>query len=229
MAEIKGSRLLSCMKAAGISQSELARRTGLSQPSIGRLITGETKETGKLIEIAQALGTTPQYLTGADAPPPSTVESARRGFAGFESAPRREFGDDVMEVREIDLAFGMGGQYLDVQAVQESTVLFPAAWVRQYTKSDPSSLRFCKGDGDSMMPTIGHHDIVLFDLSQNQLNRQDAIWVVALADIGMIKRVRAMPDGSYQIISDNPLIEPQLAVDGELHIIGRVVATIRGH
>ncbi len=229
MAEIMGSRLLSCMKAAGISQSELARRTGLSQPSIGRLITGETKESGKLIEIARALGTTAEHLTGTDASAAVGVETPRRIFGGFEAASRRDTMDDVMEVREIDLAFGMGGQYLDVQAVKESTVLFPASWVRQYTKSDPSNLRFCKGDGDSMMPTIGHHDIVLFDLSQNQLNRQDAIWLVALADIGMINRVRAMPDGSYQIISDNPLIEPQLAVDGELHVIGRVVATIRGH
>ncbi len=218
------------MDAAGLNQSELARVVGLKQPSIGRLLSGETRESGKLLDIARALGTTPEYLTGIDAASSGGgVKAPIRSIAGFPSRTESDPLRDVVPVQEIDLAFGMGGQFLDVQAVQESTVMFPAAWVRQFTGSDPSHLRFCKGKGDSMAPTIGHHDIVLFDLSQNHLNEQDAIWVLALAEIGMIKRVRAMPDGSYEINSDNPLISSQIAVDGELHVIGRVVATIKGH
>lgn len=37
---------------------------GISQPSVGRLISGETRETGKLLELARALRTTPDYLVG---------------------------------------------------------------------------------------------------------------------------------------------------------------------
>lgn len=54
-----------------------------------------------------------------------------------------------------------------------------------------------------------------------------AIWAVAYGELGMIKRVRAMPDGSYQLLSDNPNVEPAVAVDGEMTVIGRVVAVIR--
>lgn len=48
---------------------------GISQPSVGRLISGETRETGKLLELARALRTTPDYIVGftddADALPAS--------------------------------------------------------------------------------------------------------------------------------------------------------------
>lgn len=64
MAEIIGSRLKALIDDRGTSQSELARATGMSQPSVARLITGLTRETGKLLELARALRTTPEYLVG---------------------------------------------------------------------------------------------------------------------------------------------------------------------
>lgn len=75
MAEIVGSRLRQLIADRGTNQSELARAMGISQPSVGRLISGETRETGKLLELARALRTTPDYLVGfsddPDALPPS--------------------------------------------------------------------------------------------------------------------------------------------------------------
>lgn len=38
---------------------------------------------------------------------------------------------------------------------------------------------------------------------------------------------RPMPDGSVKILSDNDRVPPEIAVDGEMHVIGRVVAVIR--
>ncbi|MGE4324201.1 MAG: helix-turn-helix domain-containing protein, partial [Sphingobium sp.] len=71
MAEILGARLESLIRERKTSQSAIARQVGVSQPSIGRLISGETRQTGKLLEIAQALKTSPAYLTGGtDDPTP---------------------------------------------------------------------------------------------------------------------------------------------------------------
>jgi phage repressor protein C with HTH and peptisase S24 domain len=42
-----------------------------------------------------------------------------------------------------------------------------------------------------------------------------------------IKRVRAMPDGSYKLMADNPQVREETAVDGEMFVIGRVVGVIR--
>jgi transcriptional regulator with XRE-family HTH domain len=64
MAEIVGSRLQQLIADRDTNQSALARAMGISQPSVGRLITGETRETGKLLELARALRTTPEYLVG---------------------------------------------------------------------------------------------------------------------------------------------------------------------
>ena len=54
MADIIGSRLEWLIQDRRTSQSALAREIGISQPSVGRLISGETRETGKIIELARA-------------------------------------------------------------------------------------------------------------------------------------------------------------------------------
>lgn len=62
------------MEAAGFSQAELARRVGVSQPTIFKLIHQSKKGSAHLHRIARELGTTPAYLSGetddpqADAP-----------------------------------------------------------------------------------------------------------------------------------------------------------------
>jgi len=43
----------------------------------------------------------------------------------------------------------------------------------------------------------------------------------------MIKRLRPMPDGTVRIMSDNPQVSDEIATDGDLTIIGRVVAIVR--
>jgi len=64
MATIRGDRLEKLMADRQISQSELARRVGLKQPSIGRLISGETRSSSVLIELARELSVSPAYLAG---------------------------------------------------------------------------------------------------------------------------------------------------------------------
>ena len=64
------------MAKRSLSQSELARRVGVSQATIYKLTTGETYGSKSLHRIARELGTTPAYLTGETddpdegAPPP---------------------------------------------------------------------------------------------------------------------------------------------------------------
>jgi phage repressor protein C with HTH and peptisase S24 domain len=52
------------------------------------------------------------------------------------------------------------------------------------------------------------------------------VWAIAVADIGMIKRIWANPDGSYKIKSDNPNVDPETAVDGEMFVLGQVVGKL---
>lgn len=57
-------RLKQMMDAKPLSQSALARRIGVSQQAISRLLKGEVRGSKHLHRIARELGTTPAYLTG---------------------------------------------------------------------------------------------------------------------------------------------------------------------
>lgn len=134
---------------------------------------------------------------------------------------------DAVMLPELDVGYSMGGgsdlsDYPEVQSVP-----FSRAWLRSLTQSPASSLFVARGDGDSMTPTLMDQDIVIIDRSQKTMRQQDRIWAVSYGGFGMIKRLRALPDGSLQINSDNPAVTPIIAVDGEAFIIGRVVAIVR--
>ena len=80
-----------------------------------------------------------------------------------------------------------------------------------------------RGEGDSMMPTLLDGDIVLIDTAQKQITQQDRIWALSYGDLGMIKRVRRLPNGVYRITSDNEVVEPIEVADEEMHVVGRVI------
>lgn len=55
-------RVRSRRKELGLSQQELAKLTGIGQSSIGQIENGRNKSTTKILELAKALQTTPEYL-----------------------------------------------------------------------------------------------------------------------------------------------------------------------
>lgn len=206
------------LEASGLSQSALARRIGVSQATIGKLASGVSSGSKHLHSIARELGTTPAYLTGE-------TDDANEGAIPLPTAHTLAEQLDLIEVPEIDLKFGMGATDLEVP-VTNVTRHFSRAWIRQYTKASPEHLYFAQGIGDSMMPTIFDSDLLLIDTSENTIRVGDKIWAVAYCGQGMVKRLRIKGEG-VQILSDNQLVPPDTAYDGELHILGRVVGIFR--
>lgn len=74
-----------------------------------------------------------------------------------------------------------------------------------------------------MIPTMLDGDIVLIDTSQKRIEQQDRIWALGYGELGMIKRVRRLPNGSYDLMSDNSAVSPINASDEEMYVVGRVV------
>lgn len=213
-------RLVSRMEQCGETQSSLARKVGMSPQMVGKLARGDAAGTTQLHKIALHLRTTIAYLTGeVDDPeegayvPPSSEEIAEQM--------------GLMKVEEVDLAIGMGATYLDETSVQSIERWIPTDWVRNFTDSPASFLTIAKPVGDSMYPTINDRDIVLIDRSKRVIDRQDAIWALVYGGLGTIKRVRAMPDGTIKLMSDNPQVREETAVDGEVFLIGRVAGVFR--
>lgn len=229
MAELIAERVSRRMSDLGVTQVKIARATGLSQPTIGRFISGEVRKTTKLVELAQALQTTPEYLTGQSEDPDVPGSSEHRAtFGAFPVQRLQDVAEEagLVPVRQIDLAYGMGATFLDM-VVDEVTQFFPVDWLRQFTKAPASKLFFAQGVGDSMQPTLAPNDTLIIDTSVDRLTMSDQIWAITYCGLGMIKRLRPSKDGGIRIMSDNLLVPEEVAYDGEVNLVGRVVAVMR--
>lgn len=211
-----GERISERLTALGISQAELARRVKISQPTINALIKGGNTGSKYLHKIAAELETSPAWLVGEteDTSPVAPRTSAIEALADEL---------DLAMVPEIDFGYAMGGgTTLTERYEQTGIVPFSRTWLRSIMTGSFADLFVARGDGDSMEPTLRDGDIVLIDTSQIAIRKQDRIWAVLYGDLGMIKRVRRTPSGSYLLLSDNPTIPPVECHDGEMQVIGRV-------
>jgi len=212
-------RIRARMEALGISQSKLSRQVGVTQGTIAHLASGRSSNSVHLPKIARELQTTVAYLEGE-------TDDPADGYVPLPSTEvvANELG--LVPVREIDLRYGMGATELEVP-VTTTVRHFSRDWIRIYTGASPDHLYFAQGIGDSMSPTILDSDLLLVDASQQTLNLADKIWACAYGNSGMVKRLRQMADGSVKIMSDNQSVRDEIAYDGELHVLGRVVAIVR--
>jgi len=214
-------RLVALMAEKGMTQSELARRVGVSATAIWKMMNEPAQGSKHTHKIARELETSAEYLMG-ETDDGSTSRQLVAAPVGGE-----EPDSDIVEIDSIDLKFGMGASFLDTDHVDVEKVKFSASWIRQFTNASPDMLCTTKGMGDSMMPTIHDQDIVIIDRSQTRPEMGDMIWAVVYSGWGMIKRLRALPDGRIRISSDNQLVRDEYAADGELFIVGRVIAAVK--
>ena len=206
-------------KALGVPSSSAANYWSGSRPWPARVLP----------DLAETLGTTIGYLFGKTEDP---------GIAEFRGSPAelQEYAEmvagdgDQVAIDSIDLAYGMGGTFLDVGDAEVEKVKFSRAWLRNFTNAPPELLGMAEGIGDSMEPVIYDRDAVIFDRSARLADHMsDKVWVFAFGQVGMVKRLRPMPDGTVKIMSANRTYPDEIASDGDLHIIGRVVCTVRRH
>ena len=186
---IDGTRIKERLKRLGKTQAQLAREVGLTPQAVSKLVTGETQETPKLYQIARSLMTTPEYLSG---------ETGDDGFVEFRGSQAdlveyAELAAEVIQIPMIDLAYGMGGTYLDDVDANVRSEPFPLSFIRRYTNAKAEDLVIADGLGDSMAPTIGSNDQMLIDRSIDTLRIADQIWAFSFGGVGMVKRLRPRP------------------------------------
>lgn len=227
-AMFRGDRLAELMREVGIGQTELARRVGVSQATIWKLVKEPSQGSKHTHKIARELNTSAEYLMGelddrgsGESPGPRNIVAAP------VQTDLADEDDEIVEIEELDLTFGMGGgSYLDLP-VKAKPRKFTRGWLRLFTQAPPVRIKIAQGIGNSMAPTIQNADLVIIDTADRLVRMGDQIWAVAYGETGLIKRLRPMPSGGVKIMSDNPLIGDEVAYDGELHVVGKVVAVVR--
>lgn len=201
------------------SQRQVAEISGLKQSHVSLILSGKRVPSVDLFaRLCDAIDVSPEYvLTGNAAKKASALDT------------QTEQNNTKFAVPQFDLGYSMGGGTAnfssenDGQLAAKDYFYFAKSFLREMSRGSLKDLFIARGVGDSMEPTLQDGDLVLIDRSQNSINDQDLIWAVAYGDLGMIKRVRAMPGGGYQLNSDNRAVSAIDAYDGEMTVIGRVV------
>lgn len=168
---------------------------------------------------AKALGITLDWLASGGPLPDDGGEALRstKDVATIAS----DLG--VVMVREVDISYAMGDGSVVAEYPDTGMMPFQENFLRMLRVRDPESVFVCRGDGDSMVPTIHGQDMVLVDASRNRITLSDHIWAIVAAGAGMIKRLRPLPDGRLMILSDNPSVPEQIFDGQDVHVVGKVV------
>lgn len=74
-----------------------------------------------------------------------------------------------------------------------------------------------------MCPTILDGDLVLIDMGETRMMRQDDIWAVGYADLGESKRLRLAGEGRIKVMADNARVSGELFRMDKWRIIGGCV------
>lgn len=207
-------RFRNLLAAKGLSQSELARRVGVSQSAIHKLASGGAYGSAHLHKIARELGTSPAFLNGE-------TDDPREG--AVPAPTQAELADqfDLVPLAEVDISYGMGAAFVD-EAPLVTVHQFPKEWLAGITSSPSTSLFIARGRGTSMEPTLRDGDMLIIDRSERQVRDQDELWAFTIGEIGMIKRLRVRGE-KVTILSDSSLVPEDYAHPDEVNVVGRVV------
>lgn len=212
-----GARLRTRAAEKGLKQADLHRLTGLSRQSLSDYFAGrKVVGTDGVFALADALDVDPRWLVhgGGQAQKGSRMETTN-----FDAALQL----GLQMIPEVDITYSLGGGSVVEDHVDSRLVPFRADWLQRLTRGGAADVFLTRGQGDSMMPTILDDDDVLVNRADAAIRQQDRIWALGYGELGMIKRVRRLPSGLFQLNSDNPAVTPVEATEDEIYVVGRVI------
>lgn len=213
-----GGRLKWAREQAGYEQAaDFAKKIGI-HPTTYRAYENNQNRYAKLAhEFADRLSVPAKWLLKGGDLEHGIVAQEEDAFA----LQAKEMGLSL--VPELELGYSMGGGSIFSDYERRGFIPFNRDWLRSFMRGTFADLFAARGSGDSMQPTLLDGDIVLIDTAQKRIDQQDRIWALSYGDLGMVKRVRRLPGGTYRIMSDNPAVSTIEATDEEMHVVGRVV------
>lgn len=208
-------RLTSLMYEKGISQAELARLIGIKQPSVFKILSGETRNPKKILEIATALNVDPHWLkTGEGDPDPS--------YRIVEVSEPQKPNTVRIDILDVEASAG-NGAYLSPTEQGLLSQEFDLTFFRQqFGRADAKHLKLITVKGDSMASTLESGDLLYVDISENYF-AADGLYVFTFDGQTFIKRLQKVGK-EMLVISDNPTYkEWTFTQDDDVFIHGRVI------
>ena len=193
-------RLATLMAEKGLSQAELARIIGVKQPSIFKILSGQTLNPKNILEIATALGVNPHWLKTGEGSPDADV---------FAFTSEKDDNHTLrVDLLDAELAAHSSGiinlEYPDVI----SSIFFTHEGVKRILgRTTTDGVYMFKVPTDSMAPTITQNDIVFIDTNVKEYIGE-GVYSFNLNGETYIKRLQRLPTGVIMALSDNPLYHP---------------------
>jgi phage repressor protein C with HTH and peptisase S24 domain len=201
------------------SANAFARRVGITESLLRKYLAGGTPGIDKAAMICAGAGVTLDWLIAGVGP--------KRAYRheGASSSPSAATSDrEFAMIPRLAVEASAGNGALAHHEESAGMVAFRSDWLRRMGIS-PHAARALTAKGDSMEPTIRDGDILLVDTSIDRI-RDNALYVVVLGGLVLVKRVHVKRDGSLTLISDNSVFPPEDVPAGEtsdLSIAGRVM------
>lgn len=225
-----GERLAKRREQLGLSQKALSQKVGVSQQSINKIETGQTRSPRNLERLAIALSVTSQWLLFGDTNSPTTlpkldeIKESRLRVKEWESMDQeqKEFVD--IPVLNVEASAGSGAM------LEEEREIYRLPF-RRYTLRrlgvNPRDARVVSVIGNSMAPLLRTGDVVGIDTA-NQFPIIDGdYYAIRDGDLIRVKQLVAKSDGGITIKSFNNTEYPDESLNRQefqqrIHIIGRV-------
>ncbi|HBM2944703.1 XRE family transcriptional regulator [Klebsiella pasteurii] len=216
-------RLNAAMVATGVSQGQLAEMVGVSQPAIQKMTSGKTNGSRKMVELANALGVRPEWL--------SSGQGAMREDGQQPQSQLTKTGDsDVFRLDVLDLTVSAGPGIINQEFVEilHSVEYAPAEARHMFDGRKAENIRIINVRGDSMSGTIEPGDLLFVDISVKSFDG-DGIYAFLYDDTAHVKRLQKMKD-KLLVISDNKIYTPWDPIEKDemnrVFVFGKVIGSM---
>lgn len=211
------------MVATGVSQGQLAEMVGVSQPAIQKMTSGKTNGSRKMVELANALGVRPEWL--------SSGQGAMREDGQQPQSQLTKTGDsDVFRLDVLDLTVSAGPGIINQEFVEilHSVEYAPAEARHMFDGRKAENIRIINVRGDSMSGTIEPGDLLFVDISVKSFDG-DGIYAFLYDDTAHVKRLQKMKD-KLLVISDNKIYTPWDPIEKDemnrVFVFGKVIGSM---
>jgi len=202
------------MLREGYNQSTLARAVGLTQGALNQILSGQTRRSRYLPELARVLSTSVDYLLGeADSPePPADQPGYLPTIGGLTEAMARSL--NLLRVSYLPSA------YVSAFAAEPAVRYLPADIVSIDTEVAPDWAMLTVDD-NSMAPTLATGDSVLVNRNERAFV-VDGIYVLRASGRIMLRRlIAAASADSVLVKADDPLYPTETMARAAIDIYGR--------
>lgn len=228
-------RLKLARSKAGLSQSKVAEAVGISQPTYQALESGKVQKTSYMMEIANALQVSPNWLAtgqGEMNTPHLPTNLDTELSAVSEWSDETPLDDDEVAIPFYkEIAFACGNGAFNYEDYGNRKLRMGKYTLKSLGISFNEAFAATARD-DSMTPYIQDGDTIFVDRGRTDI-KDGRIFAIRFGELHYCKRLYRNPDGSVRIVSDNSDEFPEMTATradiqaGVFEVIGWVFSVSR--